>query len=232
MSVTLLPLRAPLRIEVSGTLPSRDPRIESEWAEACVSNPRLFDGEILAVDAIDAPTGVVRASPERFAHVVCPPPGRSTTILSVTGVVESTLDGEPCVLLARRGASTRSYPGMWELAPAGGVHVPKLPTTLGLDDILGTLRAELAEEVGVTKPLRNTRAVAFVADGAASSVDIVLRATLDGPAPALFIAAERAWECTQAQWVVLERVAEFLQSAPGGFIEPTLAIARFLGWAR
>lgn len=230
MSVTLLPLRAPLRIKVSGTLPSRDPRIESGWAEACASNPRLFDGEILAVDAIDAPAGVVRASPERFAHVVCPWPGGTTTILSVTGVIESTLDGEPCVLLARRGASTRSYPGMWEFAPAGGLHVPESPATLGLDDIMGTLRAELAEEVGVSGTLLGAQAVALVSDEDASSVDIIVRASLDGPAPGLSIPAEHAWECAQARWIAVDRVAEFLGSAPGGVIEPTFAIARFLGW--
>lgn len=231
MSVSLESLDVSLRIEVSGTLPLRDASIERAWAEACATNPRLFDGEILAVDSIDAPAGVVRARPERFAHVVCARPEQPTTILSVTGVIESTLDGEPCVLLAQRGASTRSYPGMWEFAPAGGLHVPDSPSVLDLQDVLRTLRAELAEEVGIRKPLRNARAAAIVSDRAASSADIVVRATIEGPAPALSIAGEHAWECSQACWVGTDRLAGFLESAPGGVIGPTKAIARFLGWA-
>ncbi|UYV14124.1 MAG: hypothetical protein NCW75_07485 [Phycisphaera sp.] len=232
MSVSLVPLRAPLRIEVCGSRPALDPRVELEWAKACAGNPRLFDGEILAVDSIDASAGVIHASPDRFAHVVCPRPERPTEILSVTGVIESTRDGEPCVLLARRGTSTRSYPGMWEFAPAGGLHVPESPSVLDLNGVMRTLRAELAEEVGVTSPLQDARVVASVVDRAARSVDIIVRATIGGPAPALSSAGEHAWECAEARWVAVERVPGFLGSAPGGVIEPTLAVARFLDWAR
>jgi 8-oxo-dGTP pyrophosphatase MutT (NUDIX family) len=228
VSVSLLPLGGPLRIAVSGERPGLDTRIESAWVEACGRNPRLFDGEILAVASVDAAAGVVLATPERFAHVVCPRPGRPTTILSVTGVIESVLDGERCVLLAQRGASTRSYPGMWEFAPAGGLQVSR--SALDLEGVLVTLRAELREEVGVTAALHEARAVALVLDEAASSLDVVVRASVRGPAPALSIAGEHAWECARARWVPLEGVASFLLDAPGGVIEPTWAIARFLGW--
>lgn len=232
MSVSLASLEVPLRIEVSGTLPLRDATIERAWAEACATNPRLFDGKILAADSIDAPAGVIRARPERFAHVVCPRPERATTILSVTGVIESMLDGKPCVLLAQRGASTRSYPGMWEFAPAGGLQVPESPSALDLQAVLRTLRAELAEEVGIQHSLRNARTVAIVSDRAASSADIVVRATIEGPAPTVSITGEHAWECSQACWVEIDRLTEFLGSAPGGVIGPTMAITSFLDWTR
>ncbi len=235
MSVTLLPLPldTPLRIEVSGTQPARDAGIEQDWAQACKDNPRLFDGPILTVDAFDAGRGVLSASPERYAHLVCQPPGRitPTTILSVTGVIESTNGGWPSVLLAQRGHETRGYPGMWEFAPAGGLHVPQSPITLGLQDILGTLRAELAEEVGITQRLHDTKAIALVADHDARSVDIIVRGRLDGEAPKPSILGTHAWESAQARWIGLETLAAFLESAPGGAIEPTLVIARFLGWS-
>lgn len=209
-------------------MPARDPRIEDSWSLACARNPRLFDGEILAVDSIDAPAGLIRASRERFAHVVCPRPERSTVILSVTGVIESVLDGERCVLLAQRGALTRSYPGMWEFAPAGGLQASA--ALVHLDGVLVTLRAELGEEVGVRAALHDARAVALVHDEVASSLDVVVRASLAGPAPVLSIAGEHAWECARARWVGVGDVASFLETAPGGVIEPTLAIASFLGW--
>ena len=120
---------------------------------------------------------------------------------------------------------------MWEFAPAGGLQVPDSPSVLDLQDVLRTLRAELAEEVGIRKPLRDAKAIAVVLDRDASSADIVVRATIEGPAPALSIAGEHAWECAQACWVGTDRLAGFLGSAPGGVIKPTMAIAKFLGWA-
>jgi|GEM_PF-6854483 len=119
---------------------------------------------------------------------------------------------------------------MWEFAPAGGLHVPASPSVLDLADIMQTLRAELAEEVGINDPPRDPVAIAVVSDQTASSVDIVVRALIDGPAPALSIAGEYSWECSQAKWVHLDQVTGFLGLAPGGVIEPTLAIARFVGW--
>lgn len=234
MSVTLLPL-APgvsLSVVISGQMPARHPRIEHAWATALTGNPRLFDGPILAVKELDAERGIVSASHDRFAHVVCQPPDRAqpTTILSVTGVLESMANGRPSVLLAQRGLETRSYPGMWEFAPAGGLHAPNSRDTLHLDDFLHTLREELAEEAGITQPPHDARAIALVADQAATSVDIIVHARLEGAAPAPAVSGDHAWECIQACWVGIEQLDAFLATAPGGVIEPTRAIARFLGW--
>ncbi len=119
---------------------------------------------------------------------------------------------------------------MWEFAPAGGLQVPESPAVLDVQDVLVTLRTELAEEVGVTAALQDARAVALVLDEAASSLDVVVRASIAGPGPVLSITGEHAWECAQARWVIIDGVAAFLASASGGVIEPTLEIARYLGW--
>lgn len=232
MSVRLLPLGGPLRIVTRGSAPALDPRVEACWAAACRENPRLFDGPILGVRAIDAFAGVVSASPDRFAHVVCPRPGMGvpTTILSVTGVIEADVGGTAHVLLARRGAATRSYPGMWEFAPAGGLRVPAVPSVVGLGAVMETLCAELAEEVGVDAPLRGARPVALVVDPAACSVDVIVRASIDGAAPPLRIAGEHAWECAEAKWVAVAEVGSFLGACRGAVIEPALCVARWLGW--
>ena len=234
MTTTVIELdpRRPLRLEVQGVMPCRDPAIEAAWRKACHDNPRLFDGSILSVQSVDASSNLIRAKPDRFAHVVCDreAPTLPTTILSVTGIIEADDQGRACVLLARRGAATRSYPGMWEFAPAGGLHPTQSPRTLGLAHVLDTLRAELLEEVGVEDQLEHARATAVVADPDAKSMDIIVRAQLSGVAPILRIQGDHAWECSEARWVPIAHVPSFMRAAPGGVIQPTLAMAHYLGW--
>lgn len=234
MSVAFLPLNAglPLRIGVRGQPPDRSPAIERQWQAACTTNPRLFDGAILAVRSIDPAGATIDASPDRFAHVVCPPPSQAvrTTILSVTGVIEAEKDAARCMLLAKRGSQTRSYPGMWEFAPAGGLHAVDAPATLSIDHVLRTLKAEMFEEVGITPTLLGARAIGAVTDARAASLDIIVRARIDGEAPSLKIDGEHAWECADARWVPIEELSTFFRSTEGGVIEPTLEIARYLGW--
>lgn len=233
MSVAFFPLTTDLRLIVEGARPGRDPSIENPWRAACGENPRLFDGPVLAVRSIDMAAGVVEATPDRFAHVVCQPPKRSVpvTILSVTGVIEATIEERPHVLLARRGPRTRSYRGMWEFAPAGGLHVPERSGVFGLHHVLETLLTELDEEVGVRAPLRGARAVGLVVDGGARSVDVVVRSGLEGAAPPLRTSGEHAWECSEARWIPIDVFDDVLDRLEGGVIEPTRAIARWLRWA-
>lgn len=195
-------------------------------------NPRLFDGPILALHAIDPASTTLHARPDRFAHVACARQDRAvpTTILSVTGIVRATVDGRPCVLLARRGGATRSYPGMWEFAPAGGLHAVHGPAHLGLEHVLSTLRDELAEEVGITAALQTPAVRAVVLDGLARSADIVVEAWLAGTPRPVTPAGEHHWECQAARWQPIETLGAFLGQAPGGVIAPTLAIARHMGW--
>ncbi|MCW5757682.1 MAG: NUDIX hydrolase [Phycisphaeraceae bacterium] len=234
MTTRLIALDAtlPMRIEVRGKGRARDARIERAWEHACATNPRLFDGDILAVRGIDSAASVVHASPDRFSHVVCPVPGVSqrVTILSVTGVIEAMLDGLACVLMGRRGACTRSYPGMWEFAPAGGLHSVQAPASLGLEQVLSTLTCELAEEAGINAPLEGVRAVALVADAEADSVDVIVRARLAGEAPGPAPGGAHEWEYSCLRWVPLDGFGAFAASEPGGMIEPTLVVARWLGW--
>ncbi|MEQ8316544.1 MAG: NUDIX domain-containing protein [Phycisphaerales bacterium] len=230
MSVRFVPLNRPLRIEVEGQRPSLDESAHASWQTAQRENPRLFDGPILAVRSVDVAAGLIVARPDRFAHVVCQPGGRDlpTTILSVTGVIEAGDPDAIRVLLARRGAQTRSYPGMWEFAPAGGLESPESSGSLGLEGIMQTLRAELREEVGVASPLCDARAIGIVFDSRARSLDVVIRARIEGETPTLQPGAERAWECADARWVDAARLERTLEELDGGVIEPTLEIARHL----
>lgn len=235
MSVSLIELSAdcPLRIEVSGDVPDRDQGVERCWQSASEANRRLFDGSILALWSVDASSSALFTRRDRFSHIVCRAPRRElgTVILSVTGVIEAVDGGRECVLLARRGDRTRSYPGMWEFAPAGGLGVPETDGFFGLGHVLDTLHAELSEEVGVMQRVEGARAVAVAMDRGARSADIIVRARLDGPAPPLRVPAEHAWECMEACWAPIAGLSGFFDRAEGGVIEPTLAVARWLGWA-
>jgi len=226
-AVTLIPwARGEVAVRVAGRRPLRDPRIEGAWRAALAANDRLFDGPILAVGAIDPAAGVIHARPERFSHLVCPPPDGGASILSVTGVVLC----EGRVLLGRRGGATRSYPGLWELGPSGGLAPPGSPRTLGMADVLACLRAELAEEVGLTAMPSEPRTVAVVADAKARSVDLVVRVELPGPPPPLRAPAAHAWEYERACWMAVGEAAALMSERPAEVIAPTLAIARWLGW--
>lgn len=230
MSVRFVPLHRPLHIEIEGERPTLADSIRASWQTAQSENPRLFDGPILAVRSVDVASGHVIARLDRFAHVVCQPGGRSvpTTILSVTGVVEAGDHDSPRMLLARRGAQTRSYPGMWEFAPAGGLEASASPASLDLEGVMRTLRTELREEVGVVSPLCDARAIGLVFDPRARSLDVIVRARIEGEPPPLRTGGEHAWECADARWIDAAELDRMLATLEGGVIEPTLEIARHL----
>ena len=230
MSVRFVRLSKPLRIEVEGTRPKLHASSRTCWEAAQRANPRLFDGPILAVRSVDAASGLIVAAPDRFAHVVCQPAERTltTTILSVTGVIEAGTPTKPMVLLAKRGPQTRSYPGMWEFAPAGGLEVPVSSGAFGLEAVVDTLRAELDEEVGVGSPLVDARAIGLVFDPLARSLDVIIRARIEGEPPPLRTGEDRAWECADARWIRLAELGQELATLEGGVIEPTLTIADVL----
>ncbi|MBN4052673.1 hypothetical protein JYU07_00150, partial [Roseiflexus sp. AH-315-K22] len=142
-----------------------DAASDDAWDHLCAQNPRLFDGPILALTRLDLDEGAlwcVRDSYRRLAlRDVCQD---DVTILSVTVVLEASDErGCPHLLLGKRGLRTRSYPGLWELGPAGGLDVPPVGVaTLDHTDLLAQANAELREEVGIREPIRTARAIALV----------------------------------------------------------------------
>lgn len=119
---------------------------------------------------------------------------------------------------------------MWEFAPAGGLHAVEGPAVLGMPQVLWALRAELEEEVGIGTPLLEARVVGLVADAAACSVDVIVRARLANGTPMPARRGEHDWEYSSVRWVPVEGFRAFVASAPGGVIEPTRVVARWLGW--
>lgn len=198
----------------------RNERAEAEWARLLAKNPRLFDGSILAAGAVDE-RGMTAycESYKRFRvqRVI----GERIDLVGVTGVLTSRgLDGRERVLVCRRGDSTFSYAGQWEIGPSGALEPGR--GQFGLREFTVDLEREVAEELGVRVSL-NGAAVALTFDGRERSWDVVVRA--EAPES---IAAGASWECAEARWMPVGDIATF--EIDHRVIEPSRALFRLFGW--
>ncbi len=195
------------------------------WEALCAENPALFDGPIYSVTHVDAGAGEIRCRRSRYHEVLLRRPGDPVRLLSVTGLL---LDGaRERVLLGQRGARLRSYPGMWEIGPAGGIEPRDGQRELGLEEIRGALAAEIAEEIGLPVDVGSARAIGICSDDAARSLDIIMRVQLpSGPAPEP--RHGEGWEYDDAAWVAIDDLPAFTRAHD--VIEPSLAAMTGMGW--
>ncbi|MFT5424186.1 MAG: 8-oxo-dGTP pyrophosphatase MutT (NUDIX family) [Phycisphaerales bacterium] len=217
---------------------------ERRWAGLCAANPRLFNGPILAYNAFDASTSTVRAHTSDYKHLAVQRdfdsrlPG-GTTILSVTGILTATAQGNTrCVCVAQRSHSTRVYGGLWELAPSGGIDVPggidspgeidtpRDSSLLAFDGELAAtaLKTELKEELGLepyTCDWSAARILGLVLDERSGSLDIMFHVEHRPPRSAQPIpiglwpaSGGSSWEYEAVRWVPLIELADFVRTSP------------------
>lgn len=237
--ITLRPLAsAALDIDIgsSRTLDAQtEAAIDAAWARAKADNPRLYDGPMLHVDAVDAERGVITTRRERYRRLVGgPAAGVGVRLLAVTGVVVGQdASGAEHALFGRRGGETRIYPGLWEFGPSGGIPCPaESVTRLDLGDVRAALIGEGREELGVDLAAAACTPVAIIGDDEAASEDIVLWAQVPGVidprrTPCRLDDAE-SWEYLDTAWVPVERLIAWLAQSPAAFIPPTVALIRHL----
>lgn len=215
--------------------PAQDPAVERVWRELTDANPRYFDGPILSVRALALDRGRVDAAIDSYKRLAVRPAVQTDAqLLSVTGVVTARdARGAEHALLGRRAGHTRSYPHMWEFAPAGGLHPPVPARDLTHRDLLDQLRAEMAEETGLSPDLSPAAAVAVLHDPAAHSFDIILRINAAEPLEQLIAAHDPArWEYEQVLWLPVAGADRFDRDHADETIPPTRALMRFLGWVK
>lgn len=253
VGVTIQPLACrltDLRITLDAPERRLDPaaraRVDAFWERATAANPRLFDGPMLSCVETDPDAAILRCRRATFRHLVCQPTVETGTMqTSVTGVLTAFDERDRHhVLLARRGPHTRVYPGMWELAPSGGID-PPTPTTSGGpghltgQDAWAQLTLELEEELaplglgGIASYLSAPDPPCLCIDHAARSVDIVLpvRVRFDPTEPGDNGPPDPAgWEYTDARWVPLHELTLFDKRHAADIIPPTRALLRFFGW--
>lgn len=232
-----------------GAAPPADPALEDAWLAMRRDNDALFDGPILQVTSFDAASGVLRARPSSFKHLATASVlARDVRQLGVVGwLTGRDAAGAERILLARRSAGTRVYPGQWENAPAGGVDLGMLaPPPPGLNEcpasaLYSALQEESREELGLRLPAwpatgsaaRAPVARSWIVDDLARSLDVVFEVELGAVDPRrtpCFAAGGGRWEYTDAAWLTRAELAAFAERREQPLSPPTLALARFLGW--
>ncbi len=248
--VTITPLnpRGPaLRVTIApgASAGEADPlagEIDRAWAALRADNPRLFDGPLLSVAAVDAAANRIscrRDSFKRLAVQRAEPMAANIPTgvhhLSVTGaVIGRDRAGTPHVLLGRRGRQTRLYGGQWELAPAGGIDAPGEDVAeLTRDDILRAFVKEAHEELGLElEPGDDAAIPLIVRDDHASSDDLLvvhrLPRPIDPRRPVACAAGD--WEYVDTCWLALDDAAAFAARHAEAVIPPTRALLADASW--
>jgi hypothetical protein len=234
MTVTLqIPpasLRA-LRVEI-GPLIHRplDRAVEARWRAMCAENPRLFDGPILALESIDMEGATIHCRRDHYRFLaVQPAVPTGIEQLSVTGVITTKgPGGAEHVLLGRRGADTRIYGGLWELAPSGGIDPPAPgASSLLWEDLVGQVQAELETETGLGARIHQAKLVCIARDASAGSADLVVCATLAGSIDEL-PPGRTNWEYSEVLWLPISAAAAFAAREP--MIDTSREVMSLLGW--
>lgn len=215
-------------------------RIARTWDELRAANDRYYDGPILRSISLDAQHGELFCRRDTFRSLaVSARLGLGVRQLGVSGIITAPdTAGTPHLLLGRRAADTRIYPGLWEVAPSGGVKPPPPNTSLlSLQDLALALAEEADEELGMTLDPRAARLLAFLRDETACSDDAVLRFDLSSPinprAQQCPLAAEAAgrWEYLDSAWIALPDLPSFARDHAHAIAPPTAALLRWLDWA-
>lgn len=223
------------RITIQPAAPAADPDpgVERAWGRMCAANPRLFEGPILSLADFNAATGEVVCTRETYKRLsVQDQVPTGVVLVAVNGVITAgDADGREHMLLGRRAPGTRMYPGLWELAPAGGLDPPTGPE-FPAAALLAQLSRELTEETGLAEPLANPTPLAYCRDDLARSFNIVLRARVERPIGSLRPASERHWDCDAVRWLPVDEAARLDRDEPDSVIRATRALWRLLGWVR
>lgn len=213
--------------------PATTADVEREWAKIVAANPRVYNGPHLSVVSIDFDEARIHCRRDTFQRLIVQPRVRTgMRLLAVSAlVVARDARGREHVLLGRRGASVRIYPGMWEFGPAGGVTPPHVSVrALSEHDLKRNLAEEMEEEIGVTFPVGEP--IAIVRDTIAFSDDIIFRCDAGDLGVARRAMGEPSnWEYSETKWIAVDELGAFASTQAEQIILPTRAMIKLLGWS-
>lgn len=224
--------------------PAEPAEAADAWARLCGANDRLFDGPIYAVRAVEsAPPRLVVTmdSYRRLAIQADPAVGDlGVRLLGVKArIIGVDADGHEHMLIGRRHPQTRTYGGLWEVGPGGGVGPRDIAAErLDAGSLLAHLRAEAREELGLdldasTAPEQPWPLV--LEDDFAHSVDVVFQRRWAGvvnPRAAACRADDRDWEYIDTAWLSRREAPEFVRGHPDAISPAMLALLTHAGWVR
>jgi hypothetical protein len=212
--------------------PAVTPDVEREWAKIVTANPRVYNGPHLSVVSIDFDEARIHCRRDTFQRLIVQPRVRTgMRLLAVSAlVVARDACGREHVLLGRRGASVRIYPGMWEFGPAGGVTPPHASVrSLSEADLKRNLAEEMEVEIGVTFQVGEP--IAIVRDTIAFSDDIIYRCDAGDLDAARHAMGEPSnWEYSETKWIAVDDLGAFAAKHAKEIILPTRAMVKLLGW--
>lgn len=179
--------------------------VDRQWARMVQANPRLHDGEVIAVAGADPASGLIECHRSSYKLFVAgAAAGVVVRSLGVTGVCVRRKNGVEEALIGRRGDSVRVYGGLWETAPRGGAEARGRSALNGVE-LAGCVLAEAEEELGAGISITPRRWLAIVRDPVASSVDLCL---LCGAECDDDRAAETPgnWEYSARRWIPVDEL--------------------------
>ena len=235
----------PLRIDIDHASPTGLPEeaeaeVQRRWAALRHENPRLHDGRILSVAALDADRGHVNATVGSFKHLAVQGDGLDlgVRLLGVKAVILARdAAGHEHVLLARRGTETRIYGGMWEVAPAGGIDPPPVGVaSLSTSEVIATVRHEARDELGLALDVADARLLAIARDDTAHCYDFFCALTwpeIIDPRRGLICAASAEandWEYLDTVWLPRREADQFDRDHAAAIVGPARAVLRWMGW--
>lgn len=206
--------------------PEQAAAIDRAWAGLLATNPRYFNGPILAFESYDPATGIATARREEYrAHAVKRSVDLGLAFFGITGIICVAGAGAPRVLLTQRSETVHDFPGQWEFGPCGGID-PPAPDLAHLtpDALASELAREAREELGIDLAHASLHHLALVHDTPdIGSTDLVVLARLDTePRTA------GNWEVTGAQWTTLPDLVAWCERSPDEVIPTTRAVAAWL----
>ena len=212
-----------------------DPAVDAAWDAMRRESPALFDGPIVLVDPPTVSLPTLRGELATYRHAATAgATGRRVRSLGVKGLLLARdRAGAPHTLVGLRSSSTRIYPGLWELAPAGSVEPPgRGAATITLAAMIETLRVESNEELGLDLPASACTPIALIDDDQASSVDILFRCDLAAnierlPPPCAGHEIPSS-EYAAVQWVPVGELPGWLRRSADAIAPPTAQIVRWL----
>lgn len=229
------PLGGPITVRVTPGPPERTPEhaaaIDRAWAGLLETNPRYFNGPILAYESYDPATGIATARREEYrAHAVKRSVDLGLSFFGITGVLSvRDASGPDRLLLTRRSETVHDFAGRWEFGPCGGIDppTPDAADRLTPDDLAAELAREAAEELGIDLGDADLRHLALVHDTPdIGSTDLVVLARLPTrPTPT------RNWEVTGVRWLTLAELVGWCERSPDEVIPTTRAVAAWMAGA-